>query len=197
VTEALRAAKDRLRVQVASRLDGLEPGEMARLSRLAGQRLAALEEFRAARRVLLYAALSDEVDTRELFRLVLSAGGELYLPVYRPERRDMDAVRIADPERDLVRRHFGILAPRDGPPAARPREMDLVVVPGRAFDRAGRRIGRGGGTYDHFLARAGRRPVRAALALDLQVFAEVPAGDHDQRVGLVVTESEVIRPQRG
>jgi 5-formyltetrahydrofolate cyclo-ligase len=197
MTGALRAAKDLLRERVAASLRALPGGEAARLGRLAAGRLAGLDEFRAARRVLLYAALPDEVDTRGLFETVLASGRELYLPVCHPELCDMDAVRVADPARDLVRRHFGILAPRRGLPKRDPAEMDLVVIPGRAFDRSGRRLGRGWGTYDHFLARAGERPVRAGLALGIQLVAEVPAGRYDQRVGLVVTELEVLRPTAG
>jgi 5-formyltetrahydrofolate cyclo-ligase len=193
MTEALRAAKDGLREQVAARMAGLPDGMLAVLSGRACTRLAALDEFRSARRVLLYAPLPDEVDTRLLMEAVLSAGAELYLPVCRPHVCDMDAIRVAEPGRDLIRRHFGILAPRPGLPVARPEDIDLVVVPGRAFDRAGRRGGRGWGTYDHFLVRAGDRLVRIGLALDLQVFPAVPAGRYDQCVGLLVTESAAVR----
>ena len=64
--------------------------------------------------------------------------------------------------------------------------LDLVVVPGLAFDRLGRRLGRGRGYYDRLLARSSA--VRAGLCFDAQVFPEVPAGPHDAVMDWLVTE---------
>ncbi len=69
-----------------------------------------------------------------------------------------------------------------------PREADLVLVPGLAFDRAGGRLGRGGGFYDRFLAGLPLGVVRVGVAFDRQIVGAVPLGAHDAAVGRVVTE---------
>ena len=78
-------------------------------------------------------------------------------------------------------------------PGQAPAAMDLALVPGLAFDRAGRRLGRGGGHYDRLLARA---PLRAAFKIGLafawQLQPRVPAARHDVPMDLVATEKELI-----
>jgi 5-formyltetrahydrofolate cyclo-ligase len=73
-------------------------------------------------------------------------------------------------------------------------DVDLVLVPGLAFDAAGGRVGHGQGHFDRTLrqARAGR-PVKAALAFEFQVFDQVPTTESDVRMDVIVTERRVIR----
>ena len=72
-----------------------------------------------------------------------------------------------------------------------PTLIDLVVVPGLAFDSGGNRLGRGGGFYDRFLARLRRSAVTIGLAFDLQIIDRVPADDRDFAVGTIVTDRRV------
>ncbi len=83
----------------------------------------------------------------------------------------------------------GIRAP-DGPTV--PTEMvDLVVVPGLAFDHEGRRLGRGGGHYDRFLPKLRRETVTIGVCFDTQVVERVPTSDHDWRLQYVVTPTRI------
>ena len=191
----LAERKAALRREVAARLKALPAAELAERGRRAAERLERVDAFRRAESLMLYASMPDEIDTAGLIDRLLAAGRKVYLPVCDAAAGDMRAVRVADRGRDLVAGRFGILEPRPGLEAAPPGGIDFVLVPGRAFDRAGRRLGRGGGYYDRFLAGAGA--FRAAVALDLQIFPEVPAGARDRRVELVATESELIRPGSG
>jgi 5-formyltetrahydrofolate cyclo-ligase len=74
-----------------------------------------------------------------------------------------------------------------------PDGVDVVVVPGVAFDRAGRRVGYGGGFYDRFLPRTRPGALAVAVAFALQVVDAVPHGGGDRGVQVIVTEDEVIR----
>ncbi len=190
--------KRELRREVAARLGTLAPGEFAGRGRRAMERLAALEEYAVAGGVLLYASMPDEIDTSWLIDAALAAGKRVFLPLCDGSRDEMSAVRIGDRESDLRPGRFGILEPRGGLPACAPGEIDFVLVPGRAFDAECRRLGRGRGFYDRFLSEAASGGAcSAAAALDLQVFPEVPAGDHDLPVDIVVTESREFRAGRG
>jgi 5-formyltetrahydrofolate cyclo-ligase len=73
-------------------------------------------------------------------------------------------------------------------------ELDLVVVPGVAFDAEGRRLGRGGGYYDATLALLPRGAARLGVAFEIQVVPAVPEEPHDVRLDGVVTEARVLFP---
>jgi 5-formyltetrahydrofolate cyclo-ligase len=73
-------------------------------------------------------------------------------------------------------------------------EVDLVVAPGTAFDRTGKRLGYGGGYYDKLLSDKHNIPV-IALAYSEQILDMIPAEDYDVKVDIIVTEHEVIRTQ--
>jgi 5-formyltetrahydrofolate cyclo-ligase len=192
--DELPRRKAELRREVAASLRALAPPEFAERGRRAVERLRGVEEFRAAARAVLYASMPDEIDTAPLIEDLLAAGREVYLPVCHRTADEMNVVRVSDPRTDLSPGRFGILEPRAGLPAGDPAAVDFLLAPGRAFDRNCRRLGRGRGFYDRFLAEAaGRGCFLAAVALDLQVFPEVPAGEHDLPVDLVATESTLIR----
>jgi 5-formyltetrahydrofolate cyclo-ligase len=85
-----------------------------------------------------------------------------------------------------VRGPHGAREPHDGEPAPAP---DLILVPGLAFDRAGRRLGRGGGFYDRFLARWAGTPCRiVGVCFACQVVSTIPWEPHDATVQAIVTE---------
>jgi len=189
--------KARIRREVAEHFRRLTPGEREARGAALRSRLIATDEFRRAASFLLYASMPDEVDTAPLIDQLLAAGKQVFLPVCRPGRSEFDAVPIRSRQRDLAPGHFGIMEPRPGLAPAGPEDVDFALVPGRAFDRRGNRLGRGRGYYDRFLAQLDERAVRAALALDFQLVPAVPAAAHDRPVDLIVSEHEVVRVPRG
>jgi 5-formyltetrahydrofolate cyclo-ligase len=83
--------------------------------------------------------------------------------------------------------------PRDRVPV-RTQALDLVVVPGVAFDTACHRLGRGAGVYDRFLASLGTATRRVGVALDARIVPALPIDPHDVPMHLVATERRVLRP---
>jgi 5-formyltetrahydrofolate cyclo-ligase len=91
---------------------------------------------------------------------------------------------------------YKILEPRAelrGLPAkqVRPDELDLVMVPGVAFDRSGGRMGHGKGYYDKLLQHARPDALLVALAFECQLFAEIPTAAHDIFMDRIITEADV------
>lgn len=189
----MRDEKAILRRKVAEQFRRLAPGELEARGALARARLAAADEFRRAGSFLLYASMPDEIDTAPLIDGLLAAGKTVCLPLCRPDRAEIDVVPIRSRGADLAPGHFGILEPRAGLAPASAGDVEFALVPGRAFDRRGRRLGRGRGYYDRFLAEISSGVTRAALALDFQIVPAVPAAGHDQPVDLVATDRELIR----
>lgn len=168
----------------------------ARSATRAGARAQAnfLREFppRSGVAIALYNAVRGEVSTDVIRRAYLDAGAALYYPrvggggklVFLPHRD-------GDPWEEGP---YGIPEPARAP-GRRPRTsgFDLVVVPGVAFDRAGRRLGHGFGYYDRFLGGLPEGVPRIGLAYAGQVVPEVPVDAWDVPVHALVTEEGVIR----
>ena len=172
--------------------DALPDAERTRLSVAVCARAAALPELEAAATLMLYASFRSEVETATLFSWALKAGKTVCAPrILAP--RLMAAYRIADPEADLVPGSWDIPEPRQGLEEVPPELMDAVVVPGSAFDAAGRRCGYGGGFYDTYLPRTRTGVPWVALAFEVQIADELPCEPHDLACGVLVTETRTIR----
>lgn len=181
-----------LRERVLARRDELTADERRTKSDAICRRLVALPEVAGAATVLAFASFRSEVDTRPLIGWCLRHDVTVALPRVAG-RHEMEAFVVADPAIDLVEGAWSIPEPRAGLARLAPETIDVVVVPGVAFDPHGGRIGYGGGFYDTYLRRVPVAAARIAVAFDLQVVEAVPRAAHDLAVGLVVTETRVLR----
>jgi 5-formyltetrahydrofolate cyclo-ligase len=157
-----------------------------------------LAEFQRADLVVLYAALPNELPTRQLFERARSEGRRCAFPRVLAGRRLEFAV--APEWEDLHAGRYGLLEPADGAVAVSILDADLVLAPGLAFDGHGGRLGRGGGYYDRALAGRAAAEARCrvfGMAHDWQVLDIVPCGDRDARVDGVVTELRILRASTG
>lgn len=135
--------------------------------------------------ILTYLAFRNELDLGLLFDLLpdanwiaprIAKGRQLMLHPY-------DSARLA-------RHRFGMLEPAADLPVVDPATLDVVLVPGVAFDRRGGRLGFGGGYYDRFLPTT--PALRIGIAFDQCLAEDLPCGEHDQRMDWVATPSEII-----
>jgi 5-formyltetrahydrofolate cyclo-ligase len=184
------AVKRSLREDLLGARRGLPPEERARRSREIAARFATLHAFARARVVALYAAAGAEVDTAPLAELALAAGKRVAYPRVVAGARTLDFA-LSSPDA-LVPGALGTRAPPAGAPAVALDAIDLVVVPGVAFDADGRRLGRGGGYYDATLALLPPASARFGAAFELQLVGAVPEEPHDVRLDGVVTEERVL-----
>lgn len=146
--------------------------------------------FASARRVAFYAALPDEVPIRHAFAAALARKRSLWFPRTLPEGLEFAPVERWEALRPGAQ---GVLEP-DPTHAAEPLAAgDLVLVPGLAFDRSGRRLGRGGGNYDRAFPPDRAHPVLYGVAFVWQVLDVLPCQAHDLRVDGLLTETG-LRP---
>ena len=184
--------KELLRGHIRDMLATMESELIVDKSRLACEKLLKLPEFRSARTVMIYLSTAREVDTIRIAAAAWDARKTVLVPKVNIADRHMIALECASLHAGLVPSSFGILEPTDG--EAHPIEsIDLIVVPGLAFDRAGHRLGQGAGFYDRFLSTPGMRAVTAALALAEQVIDSVPVSETDWPIDILVTDKEVVR----
>lgn len=142
-----------------------------------------------SRALFLYVSMAREPDTAGILADALRAGKAVYVPKCLPCGH-MKAVRIESRD-DLSPGFAGILEPADGLPEAHPGEIDLAIVPCVSVARDGRRLGRGGGYYDRFLAET--RAVKLCLCFDELISGDIPTAAHDIRMDCAATETEIIR----
>ena len=162
--------KQAIREQTIKMRNSLQPEERAEKSKAIVHRFSALESFRKAQVVMLYVTLGSEVQTEEAIQKALEAGKRVFVP---------DAVGILEITEAGARR-------------ANPEEIDLVVVPGIAFDTFGNRLGYGTGWYDKFSRRLKPDAELIGLAFECQIVESVPNHPHDIHVHTIITEKRVI-----
>ena len=149
-------------------------------------------EVRRAATVAIYISLSNEPGTGPLVEQLHELGRRLILPVLLPDN-DLDWAVYQGPQ-SLVPASRGLLEPL-GPRLGREAvaTADVVLCPGLAVDGRGRRLGRGGGSYDRALARVPVGTFVCTLLYDGELLDHVPAEDHDRPVTAVVTPSGLTR----
>jgi|SRR5690625_3692133 len=143
----------------------------------------------AAQWVMLYAALADEVPTDALFFKIRQQGLSTAYP--RVGEQQQLHVHTVSSLRQLRQATYGIREPQPFLPRVEPQQLDVVVVPGLAFDRHGTRLGYGEGYYDRFLLRA-PQAIRIGLAYDCCVYDDIPSRRHDVPMHYIMTETQCI-----
>jgi 5-formyltetrahydrofolate cyclo-ligase len=184
--------KGHLRAIALARRSHMPPREREARSRALTSRLVRMAELEEAATVMTYVTLKSEVDTLPLIRECLRRGKRVAAPrVIGPH--DMEAVAVADPDLDLEPGSWGIREPRAGLEPLDPLVMDIVVVPGCAFDLRGARLGYGGGFWDRYLLRLRPDATVVGACFAEQIFERVPAEPHDVGMDALATEDAIHR----
>ena len=158
------------------------------------ERFMQLPEYQAARTVMFYVDVREEVRTRQALPEALASGKRIVVPycldgeleLFHLESMDeleLGMYRILEPKielRTVAAKHL------------QPEDLDLVMVPGVAFDREGGRTGHGKGYYDKLLQHARADAPLIALSFECQLFDAIPAEEHDIFMDKVVTEENVF-----
>ena len=185
----LRAEKKALRSKIIAARRNLTDNYRQRASNRMMTVFCALPDFKEPRKVLCYASMADEVQIRPLMEKWLSLGVTVALP-HITGKGQMEAVSFTDFD-SLVEGEYGILTPDlEKGEIIPPDELDLIIVPGIAYDTRGDRLGMGGGFYDAYLARA-TKAKRIALAFSCQLVAKIPMEAHDVLVHKIITEQGI------
>ncbi len=190
--DRLTEAKLRLREELRAARREVTPGQAVAAGEAVVAHWSRESSLADARRVLLYAALPDELPTRPLFEHLRARGVETLFPRCGDECLHFSRVEAWS---DLGRGRYGVLEPAAQAPNRHFGPEAPVLVPGLAFDRQGNRLGRGQGWYDRTFQALGRQLLIGA-GFALQVVATVPAGSGDRRVGAILTERGFTRVAR-
>jgi 5-formyltetrahydrofolate cyclo-ligase len=154
------------------------------------ERFMSLPEYAAAKTVMFYIDVRDEVRTRHALPEAIQGDKRIVIPycvdgelelfhLESMDELDVGMYKILEPKKQLREIATKRLQAED---------LDLIMVPGVAFDRTGGRTGHGKGYYDKLLEHARTDTPLVALAFECQLFPEIPCEDHDIYMDKVVTE---------
>ncbi|MEM6327969.1 MAG: 5-formyltetrahydrofolate cyclo-ligase [Bacteroidota bacterium] len=191
--ETVAAQKARLRARFREVRSGLGADHRTNASRLIRSRLG--DVLPEAGVVSAFWPLPGEVDLRLWLRHLAASGTTVALPITTSAPGEPPRLVHRAMEGDLVRGRFGVMEPSAAAVLVEPREIAVAIVPALAISREGVRLGYGGGFYDAFLAETPALRVGVAFAACLA--NTLPAEPHDARLDVIVTEREVLRPDRG
>lgn len=180
--------KHKIRSHIKEKLKNHSDLEKTKKSGIIRNRLFNEEVFKEARVVMFYVSLKDEVDTLSMIDEAIEIGKRVCVPVIFKEEKRLIAGEIKDRTADLEKQHFGIYQPKTGHVKEVPLEdIDLIIVPGIAFDKNNFRLGRGHGYYDRFLCSLPDKTKTVGLAFDFQVVDHLPCDSHDIPVWKTIT----------
>lgn len=213
VTEQKKA----LRKEIRSKMRALDRETIQSQSQQVWDRLFALPEYQSAKSVGLFLSMpKGEIDTDPALKHAMNNGKKIYVPEvgqnFEQAHMELREVMIDDSIRkegdvfhkDWPRNKWGIPEPPADMPniPAKPGDIDVLVVPGLAFDRQGDRLGQGKGYYDRFIARMcgepdKKAPFLVAVGLSAQIVDEhIPVSEHDRRMDMVLLPDKQLVVQK-
>ncbi len=157
------------------------------------ERLCDLEVYRRSNAVLFYVSFRAEVETRDLIERALESGKTVLVPKVHEEETALKLYEIKGLD-ELAPGYMGIPEPEARAENLRSiGDVELVIVPGAAFDEKGNRLGYGKGYYDKLLSSEAARPVMVALAYEEQMEERIPAEAHDISIDIILTDRRIIQ----
>ncbi len=185
-------SKAALRQEIRGQVKTMTPEQRAALSGRACALLQRQEIWEKAALIFFYAPIAEEVDIWPLIGDALTAGKTVALPRFDAATQRYVACQIQNIAKDLGEGQYGIREPGGHCIAVPPNRLDLILVPGVAFDLQGRRLGRGKGFYDQMLATV--RGTTCGVAFDEQIVETIPIEPHDVHLNCILTPTRWIQP---
>ncbi|HAY82006.1 MAG TPA: 5-formyltetrahydrofolate cyclo-ligase [Planctomycetaceae bacterium] len=191
--ETVDLAEKKNRIREQAHANRRAQPEKDTLSRQIVAKFMALPEYEAAETVMFYVDVRAEVRTRHDLEAALASGKRIVVPycldgelelfhLEAMEELELGMYKILEPRSELRERNEKHLQPQD---------LDLIMVPGVAFDQEGGRTGHGKGYYDKLLEHARPDTPLVALAFECQMFEGIPMQAHDIYMDKVITETDV------
>ena len=183
--------KNKIKESILEKRNSLPKESILEKSRKIENNLFNLSQFKKSKVIMFFVSFNSEVNTHDMIRKSLQSKT---VAVPKVAEHEIEPSVILDIDSLVASGKFGILEPIE-PMKIAYKNIDLVLVPGLAFDREGHRIGYGFGYYDKFLRKV-PRAAKIGLCFDFQVVDRIPREEHDVPVDMIVTEERVLECKR-
>lgn len=189
--------KKAFRTEILEKRKNMSQEELEKKSSSIAKALFSTDFYRNSKHVMIYVDFRNEVRTEEIIKTALKEGKSVVIPISVMESKQLILSKLFDYDKELETGTYGILEPKsEFIREVVPELIDLILVPGVAFDKRGYRIGYGGGYYDRFLSNIQKSVPKIALAFDLQIVPHVKEGKYDIPMDYVITEEKIIKAKR-
>lgn len=179
--------KSEIRKRLKELRNNMEECEVLTKSSLASRMFIESDFYKNAKCIMLYKRLGNETDTNEIIKRAFSDNKRLVFPV-TDQKSGKITPYYADSSTEFKSGGFSVSEPKDSE-IANPSDIDVVLVPGIAFDKSGARVGFGKGCYDMFLAKT--NAIKIGFCYDFQLCDKIPADSHDITMDYIITESGI------
>jgi len=185
--------KKQQREKLLNKRARLSKKEVDEKSRLIKEKLFKLKDFSSAKKVMFYLDFRNEVATEKMIISALKMNKKIVVPISDRENKSLFLSELKDYQQELSPGTYGILEPKEEYyREVNKKELDLIILPGVAFDKSGNRIGYGAGYYDRFLSQISQTTAKVALAYEFQLVDKIKVNQYDIPVDKIVTEKRVI-----
>ncbi|NQT95191.1 MAG: 5-formyltetrahydrofolate cyclo-ligase [Candidatus Omnitrophica bacterium] len=180
--------KDKIRKEILAKLRSLDEKERSISCIEIKGRLFVDNDFKKAESIMFYISKDYEVDTWSMIEDALKLGKRIIVPVTDVAKKSLILSEITGLKGQLQKGPYGIYEPKkESMKAVKIEDIDMVVVPGIAFDKKGNRIGHGGGYFDRFLKNLPKKIPTIGLAFSCQIVDRIKTLSWDIPVTKVIT----------
>lgn len=190
--DELNARKKLIRERMHKQRNSLSFEEVREKSKKIKDTLFSLSYIKESNKIMTYVSFKNEVSTIDIINELLKMGKEIIVPICDTKDYTLIPSRILSMD-ELSVSYFGIMEPKE--PFIRPvdpKDIDVILVPGLAFDRNRNRLGHGKGFYDRFLRGVKDDAIKIALAYDFQILDSIPVEDWDIPMDLIITNKGIV-----
>lgn len=178
--------KKKIRELIDNKRSALKPEVKEAFDEIIFNKIIESSEYKNSKTILVYVSFNGEVDTHKFIQYALKDHKKVCVPKIVSKKEGMKAIEISEFE-DLKTGSYGILEPASFNREIDEESINLVIVPGVAFDLKGGRIGYGGAFYDRFLKNISKDTFKVAIAYDFQILKNIPMEVHDEKIHRIIT----------
>lgn len=178
--------KNELRKIMIEKRKALPKEKKKNLDEIIFNKVISSEYYKKAKNIFIFVSMGDEVDTINIIKHALKDNKSICVPRVISKLKGMETVEIKTLE-ELKPGKFGILEPKAGNNIINAEVIDLVLLPGLAFDKAGGRLGYGGGFYDRYLLNLNKNVPKVGIGFDFQIIDKVIMEKYDNYIDGIIT----------
>ena len=188
--------KDNLRKNILIERKNMRIEDVTDFSNKIIDTIKELPEFKNSKNIMLYLSFNNEVNTYPLVKWCLDNDKTVIAPYCVQRSKEIVPYKITNLSNDLIKSTFGVMEPNHNLlEKVNIEDIDLILVPGVAFDEHCNRIGFGAGYYDRFLCKKSKNTPAIGMAYNYQIIDKVPTDEYDVPLDFIITEKRVIFPE--
>lgn len=184
--------KKTIRKSIIAKRNNLSPDYISSSSKKITTTLLSLDAFKNAKTIMCYVSFGTEVDTKKIIEECFKQGKSILIPIIMRNVNGtsyMEASELHNFKEDLTPGTMNILEPKESSiRIIDPEIIDLIIIPGLAFDKYGNRLGYGAGYFDYFLQRLKGDCKQIAITFSFQIVEFIPIEEHDKPIPQILTE---------